>query len=48
MGSRLGDTIHLLELLTTGAFGSVVVLAVGRAQNREIPLANDDSSRITS
>src|SRR5947207_6666968 len=31
MGSRLGDTIHLLELLITGAFGSAIVLGRGCA-----------------
>jgi len=48
MGSRLGDTIHLLKLLTTGALGSAIVLALGGAQDMEMPPACSASGRLTS
>ncbi len=46
MGSRLRDTIHLLQLFTTGAFGSVVVIGrEPRPRTGASPLASDDSGR---
>jgi hypothetical protein len=48
MGSHLRGTILLLQLFTTGALGSVVVIAASRASKRRIALASDDSGRFIS
>ena len=47
-GFRLGDTIHLLQLLTTGAFDSVIALAPDCVHYVDMPPASDDSGPLTS